>query len=142
MRMLLGSGAAKMGVSQNEVTDFLFFYLKKNKKTGDTSGDNPTGPNTFTEKGLGDFKETVSRNHECSAGDYLQLSQVGKVGKGFRTDGSQFVVAEISENKQKVAHYKTGNNNYLKYLQGNGVSHLLLLLSLAFFSTLNKDPNQ
>lgn len=31
MRMLLGSGAAKMGVSQNEVTDFLFFYLKKTK---------------------------------------------------------------------------------------------------------------
>lgn len=32
MRMLLGSGAAKMGVSQNEVTDFLFFIFKKTKK--------------------------------------------------------------------------------------------------------------
>lgn len=34
---------------------------------------------------------------ENSVGDYLQLSQVGKVVKSFNIDGGQLVLAKISE---------------------------------------------
>lgn len=83
-----------MDVSQNEVIDKSVSQLTglntKNELHSEMKRDpNMTSVHKFAAHAL------------ASVGDYLQLSQVGKVVKSFSVDGGQLVVAKIPGKKKK-----------------------------------------